>query len=439
MSLLERSGVWRALPALFAALALVFVGVPATTHAAESATSTAARSDVKVGAFTYDLDEEEQTATLTGWSGKRKKKIDIPAAVRVGGQRYQVTAIGYGAFAGPVGYVFPDRSPVPATKVTIPNGVEQIADFAFYGNRIKSFVIPASVTWIGTRALDQEEALDRGWRDPLRKVTFRGDAPEMSELGSLVCSPGGCGYNGLAPLGSGNGLIVYYKPGAKGFTSPIWAGYMSAPIGSKPVPTGYGRYARDLAVALDRDPVAGAKVTARLRPWAVGGKLSPKPKKLTFLWQLRGDNGKWKRIGSGKSVRLPKGSAGRVLRILTIAKGPGKREAVLQLKGIRVVLHTFAKKPKPTITRPAGVKRVTVGTKLSAEGAQKRAWSPKPDSVRYQWYRNGTAITKKGSKRTYKVTSADLGKKLTVRVTASKRDYRSASRASTALKVPKRR
>jgi len=439
----------RLVPVLLAA-ALVVVGtaVPATaapgasTAIAPAATvplAATATSGVKSGSFRYDLDAQERTATLVGWNGKRKKTITIPAKITVKGTTYRVTAIGRAAFAGPVTYVLPDYSPVPATKATIPDGVERIGDYAFYGNAITSFTIPASVTWIGTKALNQDRITGSGWKHTLRKVTFRGDAPEMAELGDYICSPGGCGYNGIPPLGIGNGLIVYYTAKAKGFTTPIWSGYLAAPAGTKAVPTGYGKRAGDLVVNLDRDPVAGAKLTAKLRAWAVGGALSPKPSKLTYQWQLRSDDGTWKKIGTGKSVTLPKTSTGKILRILTIAKGPGTREAVLQLHGVYTVLDTFTKKPTPKITLPAGVKKATVGTKLTAAKAKAGDWSPKADSVTYQWYRNGKAITKKGTSRTYTVTAADLGKKLTVRATAVKELYSSSKRTSAAFAVPKKR
>ncbi|TFV99737.1 hypothetical protein [Orlajensenia leifsoniae] len=47
------------------------------------------------------------------------------------------------------------------------------------------------------------------------------------------------------------------------------------------------------------------------------------------------------------------------------------------------------------------------------------AWVPTPTSYAYQWYRNGTAISK-ATARTHVVVTADKGAKLTVRVTAVK-------------------
>jgi len=415
--------------------AILALGVASMPTSADEP-SGAARAGVKVGAFTFDLDDAEGTATLTGWSGSRKKKITIPATITSRGTSYRVTSIGYGAFAGPVSFVYPDHSPKPATSVSIPRGVETIEDFAFYGNKIRSFVIPATVTWIGASALDQDRSTEDGSDTPLRKVTFRGDAPRMGELGSYGCGPGGCGYNGLAPFGSGNGLIVYYRPGAAGFTSPVWAGYLAAPVGSRGVPTGYGRHVRELYIHVDQKSLLpGAKAKARLRAW-VGGKLSPRPKKLTFRWELQRVNGTWRYLGSGKKKRLPKNSAGRMLRVVAVAKGPGTREAVLQLKGVYQVKKEFATTPRPTIELPDGVSRATVGTRLTAVAARAKDWSPRADTVRYRWYRNGKAITTKGSKRVYVVTKADRGKRLTVRVTATKQDYAPVNRTSAALLVP---
>lgn len=80
----------------------------------------------------------------------------------------------------------------------------------------------------------------------------------------------------------------------------------------------------------------------------------------------------------------------------------------------------FASTPAPKIT---GTRKV--GKKLTAT----LAWSPKPTTVTYQWYRNGTKI-KKATKSTYKLTKADRGKRITVKVTGKKRGYHTHTRTS---------
>jgi len=63
--------------------------------------------------------------------------------------------------------------------------------------------------------------------------------------------------------------------------------------------------------------------------------------------------------------------------------------------------------------------RITGGTSLgSVLTANAGTYSPAPSAYAYQWYRNGAAIS--GARyRTYKLTAADNGKSMTVRVSAS--------------------
>jgi hypothetical protein len=434
----------RLLPVLLVAALAAIGTTPPAVAAPVAATPTlessappapAAVKTKKVGDFAYELDTTAKTATLTGWSGKRKKTISIPAKIVVGDHVYRVTRIGYGAFAGPVTYVLPGYSPTPATKATLPSGIESIDDFAFYGNAITSFTIPATVTWIGTSALDQDRITGTGWKHPLRKVTFRGDAPQLSELGSYIVSPGGGGWNGDAPFGIGNGFSVFYPKGAAGFTSPIWAGYLAAPTGTAKVPAGYGSRVGNYGITFGQTPTAGTKLTARLQAWSVGARFSPKPSSLTYRWELRATDGTWRLLSKKKTATLPTDSTGKVVRVVAIATGPGTRKSVLQLGGVLTVLDQFDKTPKPRITLPAGKKKVTVGMKLRADGATAAAWTPDADRVVYQWYRNGKAIVDNGWKRTYKVVSADKGKKITVRVTGMKDEFVAKTRTSDAVTV----
>ncbi|MDR0433315.1 MAG: glycoside hydrolase family 3 C-terminal domain-containing protein [Bifidobacteriaceae bacterium] len=70
-----------------------------------------------------------------------------------------------------------------------------------------------------------------------------------------------------------------------------------------------------------------------------------------------------------------------------------------------------------------------VGRKLKAKTP---GWSPAP-SFTYQWYRSGKAIAK-ATKATYKVTKADKGKRLSVKVKAAKPGYKSIAKASAKTK-----
>ena len=79
--------------------------------------------------------------------------------------------------------------------------------------------------------------------------------------------------------------------------------------------------------------------------------------------------------------------------------------------------------PTPTIS---GSK--TVGVTLTAVTG---TWGPAPVTLAYQWFRSGVAITG-ATASTYKLTTTDQGKTLTVRVTGSKTGYTSLARTSAA-------
>ncbi|WP_242682013.1 S-layer homology domain-containing protein [Herbiconiux sp. SYSU D00978] len=81
----------------------------------------------------------------------------------------------------------------------------------------------------------------------------------------------------------------------------------------------------------------------------------------------------------------------------------------------------------PTITGSGAV-----GSTLTANAG---TWSPAPVSLKYQWHRNGTAISG-ATASTYKVAAADAGSTLTVKVTGSKAGYLSATTTSAGKAVP---
>jgi hypothetical protein len=84
----------------------------------------------------------------------------------------------------------------------------------------------------------------------------------------------------------------------------------------------------------------------------------------------------------------------------------------------------FAKAPAPKVV---GVAKV--GHRLKAKTG---SWSPAP-SFSYQWYRSGKAIAK-ATKATYKVTKADRGKRISVKVKAVSPGYKAVAKASAKTK-----
>jgi hypothetical protein len=77
--------------------------------------------------------------------------------------------------------------------------------------------------------------------------------------------------------------------------------------------------------------------------------------------------------------------------------------------------------PTPTIS---GTRKV--GSQLTAVPG---SWGPAPVTLRYQWFRTGTAISG-ANLSTYTPSSTDIGRTLTVRVTGSKPGYSTVSKTS---------
>lgn len=90
--------------------------------------------------------------------------------------------------------------------------------------------------------------------------------------------------------------------------------------------------------------------------------------------------------------------------------------------------------PAP-VGRPVLVGGTTVGSTVSFTPGR---WNGHPDTVTFQWLRNGSAIT--GATGTsYVLTRADLGRTLTVRSTAHTQGYPDFSSSSYAKAIPKTR
>lgn len=131
----------------------------------------------------------------------------------------------------------------------------------------------------------------------------------------------------------------------------------------------------------------------------------------------------------GQTFTSPTG--GTVIAVNAVAGVAGADVTVaFNLPAPPVVLKKFSAKT-PKITGTARVGR-TLKAKVGS-------WSPRP-AYRYQWYANGKKITKKGTKSSFKLTSRQKGKRITVRVTGSKSGYATIVKASKSTKkVAKRR
>lgn len=96
------------------------------------------------------------------------------------------------------------------------------------------------------------------------------------------------------------------------------------------------------------------------------------------------------------------------------------------VKVTRVALKTLSATPVPKISGTA-----KVGKKLTAVPG---SWKPAPVALKYQWLRNGKAITK-ATKSSYTAVAADQGKKISIKVTGTKRGYTTVSKTSAKTKA----
>ena len=202
------------------------------------------------------------------------------------------------------------------------------------------------------------------------------------------------------------------------------------------------------------NPIAGADVCLLWRPSGDGGCGATTADDGRYTWPFALDpdtydlrviiNGKWYTAGS---VRIPT-NADEETRDITVDLAAAKAQAQLPEtaqaaapattsiavtegqeltgKNLRLAARGKLAGATPTISGTA-----RVGSTLTAKAG---TWSPSPVKLSYRWYRSGASISG-ATKSTYTLTSADRGKKITVKVTGSKSGYVSVAKTSAATKT----
>ena len=163
-------------------------------------------------------------------------------------------------------------------------------------------------------------------------------------------------------------------------------------------------------------PIVGATLSGNARTW------SPTPDSLSYQWKLDGQP-----KSTASSFVVPSKSEGKVITLTVTAQKAGLA-TVTSTVSAGAVLRVFGTKPTPKLSGT-----VKVGSTLTAKPG---TWSPSA-TLSYQWFRGNSAISG-ATKSKYKVQLADVGLKLSARVTGSKAGYLSVAKASAATKtVPK--
>lgn len=189
------------------------------------------------------------------------------------------------------------------------------------------------------------------------------------------------------------------------------------PAGAEDAPT-----SGPARVSVPAGPVVGATVTARPASW------SQAPDRRTYEWLLDGEG---EVIGRDGAYTVTPADAGHTLVVVErvwfgavadesssipvlVAGGPATVVAPAPVTRAEPAAPVVA---QPTVsTRRPTLKGVAkVGTRLTVRS--RGAWTPAPTSFAYQWLRDGKKIT--GATTTsYRLTSKDRGKKVSVRVSA---------------------
>ncbi len=151
---------------------------------------------------------------------------------------------------------------------------------------------------------------------------------------------------------------------------------------------------------------------------------APAGAKAAYQWYK---NGKKVSKATKKSHKLSSKDIGAKYQVRMSFTRAGYSKLNVNSNTVKIGKPTFAVKSTPKVS---GTKKA--GKTLKASTG---SYSPKPTSYSYQWLRNGKSISK-ATKSSYKLTSSDNGKKISVKVTAKKKGHDNKSATSAAVTIP---
>jgi hypothetical protein len=265
------------------------------------------------------------------------------------------------------------------TTITIPNSVATIGGFAFYKNLLTTATIPSSVTTIGGGAF--------GANEELSSVLLLGAAPTITAADATGPS-----------FGEAAGKTIYYLPAYAADFGKTWNGYTTGSaisFTSTSIPTIVGVVK------------VGQTLTAHVGIW------SPAPT-LSYVWT---------QVGSATVLGLSATYTPTVTDVdetlivsVTGYAGTNVTSTATSAATVAVAAGTFTTAPTPLIYGT-----VQLGKTLIVDAGD---W-PDDTTLTYAWKWSGTATTV-GIASLYAPTATDVGKKLTMTVTASLPGYTDA-------------
>ena len=404
--------------------------LPATSASAVSVTVTI--NDIS---FTADHGAVSAGATVTDYLGIGGA-VAIPSDVTIYGTTYDVKTIGSSAFSNGrlTSVTIPDSVTTIGAgafeanflaTVTIPESVTAIGDYAFANNSLSTVRIPSALTAINQGAFYFNKltvvkipgnvisiGIDAFRENVLTSVTIPNSSTAIREGAFwqrdnatsvfFLAGPPSFPYGSSASLAFGwtAGKTVYYFPSYASAFGANWNGYPTAaitPFTTTTTPTISGT----------------AQVGRTLTASSSWGTWSPSPTTVSYAWTRSGSS---LVLGTDETYVPKAADVGSTLTVTVTAQSGGSVALVPSAATAAVVSDTFPT-ATPTIS---GVSEV--GQTLTANAG---TWPPKT-TLSYVWKWSGTD-TVVGNDKAYTPVAADLGKNLTVTVTASLPGYTTTS------------
>jgi hypothetical protein len=194
-------------------------------------------------------------------------------------------------------------------------------------------------------------------------------------------------------------------------------GYQSATTTSSPVVIITPALSKTVTPTINGSAKPGSTLIANTGQWDSGVAF-------TFQW-LRDDSPIANQTAS--VYQTTAGDINRSISVRVVGSKAGYQSATLTSARVLIKASKLSKTPTPTISGTT-----KAGKTLSAKAG---TWDSGV-KLSYQWLRNGVAI-KGATKTTYKLATADKGKKISVRVTGTKSGYETAVKTSAAKTISK--
>jgi len=166
-------------------------------------------------------------------------------------------------------------------------------------------------------------------------------------------------------------------------------------------------------------PVITGVATSNATLTAQVGEWSPAPDSFTYVWKV---GTVIKTAFTGETYTVAAGDLGKSVTV-TVTGHKSGYDSVSATSAGKVVGKAYTASPVPTVSGTP-----TVGQTLTAKSG---TWKPAKVTLKYQWVRNGAAISG-ATKSTYKLTAVDATANVAVIVTGTKTGYATVARTSVA-------